>query len=132
MFFWQIPRETQLNKLTNCNIIYWNQYITTISYFSNKILILMMTVYQLTIYFILFISNDLREVSINTSVTLSFVVVLAFLSQTFGRVFFLARFILMSYFMLYIFLQLMLLVLMEGFCFNDQEGYWSLLFKDAV
>ena len=91
----------------------------------------MMTVYQLTIYFILFISNDLPEVSINMSVTLSFVAVLVFLSQTFDRLFFLARFILMSYFMLYIFLQLMLLVLMEGFCFNAQDGYGALFFKDA-
>ena len=91
----------------------------------------MMTVYQLTTYFILFISNDLPEVSTNTSVTLSFVAVLVFLSQSFDRFFFLARFILMSYFMLYIFLQLMLLVLMEGFCFNAQEGYRSLFFKDA-
>ena len=90
----------------------------------------MMIVYQLSIYFILIISNDLPEVSINTSVTLSFAAVLELLLQTFDR-FFLSRFILMSYFISYIFLQLMLLLLMEGFCLNAQEGYRSLFFKDV-
>ena len=90
----------------------------------------MMIVYQLSIYFILIISNDLPEVCINTSVTLSFAAVLQLLLQTFDR-FFLSRFILMSYFISYIFLQLMLLLLMEGFCLNAQEGYRSLFFKDA-
>ena len=37
----------------------------------------------------------------------------------------------MSYIVSYIFLQLTLLVLMEGFCLNAQEGYLSLFFKDA-
>ena len=91
-------------------------------------LILMMIVYELSIYFILIISNELPEVSVNTSVTFPFAAVL-FL-QTFDR-FFLFRFILMSYFISYIFLQLMLLLLMEGFCLNAQEGYRSLFFKDA-
>ena len=90
----------------------------------------MMIVYQLSIYFILIISNDLLEVSTNTSVTMSFAAVLELLLQTFDR-FFLSRFILMSYFISYIFLQLMLLFLMEGFCLNAQEGYRPLFFKDA-
>ena len=75
------------------------------------------------------ISNDFPEVSINTSVTLSFAAVLELLLQTFDR-FFLSRFILISYFVSYIFLQLMLLLLMEEFCLNAQEGYRSLFFKD--
>ena len=90
----------------------------------------MMIVYQLSIYFILIISNDLPEISTNTPVTLSFAAVLELLLETFDR-FFLSRFILMSYFMSYIFLQLMLLLLMEGFGLNAQEGYQSLLFKDT-
>ena len=90
----------------------------------------MMIVYPLSAYFILIISNDLSEVNINTSVTLSFAAVLELFLQTFDR-FFLSRFILMSYFISYIFLQLMLLLLMEGFCLNAQEGYRSLFFKDA-
>ena len=77
----------------------------------------MMIVYQLSIYFILIISNDLPEVSINTSVTLSFAAVLELFLQTFDK-FFLSRFILMSYSESYIFLQSMFLVLMEGFCLN--------------
>ena len=76
---------------------------------------LMMIVYHLSVIFILIISNDLSEVSINTSVTLSFAAVLELFLQTFDR-FFLSRFILMSYFTSYIFLQLMFLVLMEGLC----------------
>ena len=91
----------------------------------------MMIVYQLSIYFILIISNDSPEVSTNMSVTLSFAAVLELLLQTFDR-FFLSRFILMSYFISYIFLQLMVLLLMEGFCLNAQESYRSLFFKDAV
>ena len=74
----------------------------------------MMIVYPLSAYFILIISNDLSEVSINTSVTLSFAAVLELFLQTFDR-FFLSRFILMSYFTS-TFLQLTLLVLMEGLC----------------
>ena len=89
----------------------------------------MMNVYQLSVYFILIISNDLCEVRINTSVTFSFVAVLELFLQTIDW-FFLFRFILMSCFILYIFLQLTLLVLMEGFCFNAQEGNRSLFFKD--
>ena len=88
----------------------------------------MMTVDQLSIHFTLIISNDFAEVSINTSVTLSFAAVLELLLQTFDR-FFLSRFNFMSYFISYIFLQLMFLILMEGFC--AQEGYRSLFFKDA-
>ena len=90
----------------------------------------MMIVYLLSIYFILMTSNDLPEVSLKTPVTLSFAAILELLLQTFDR-FFLSRFILMSYFISYIFLQLMLLLLMEGFCLNAQEGYRSLFFKDA-
>ena len=90
----------------------------------------MMIVYQLSKYFILIISNDLPQVSINTPVTLSLAAVLELLLPTFDR-FFLSRFILMSYFMSYVFLQLMLLLLMEGFCLNAQVGYQSLFFKDA-
>ena len=90
----------------------------------------MMIVYQLSGYFILIISNDLSEGSINTSVTLSLAAVLELLSQTFDRIF-LSRFILMLYFVSYIFLQLTILVLMEGFCLNAKEGYQSLFFKDA-
>ena len=74
----------------------------------------MMIVYHLSAYFILIISNDLSEVSINTFVTLSFAAVLELFLQTFDR-FFLSRFILMSYFTS-TFLQLTLLVLMEGLC----------------
>ena len=88
----------------------------------------MMIVYPLSAYFILIISNDLSEVNINTSVTLSFAAVLELFLQTFDRSF-LSRFILMSYF-ISIFLQLTLLVLMEGFCLNTQEVYRSLFFKD--
>ena len=87
-------------------------------------------VYQLSLYFILIISNDLSEVIINTSVTLSFAAVQELFLQTFDR-FFQSRFILMPYFISYIFLQLTLLVLMEGFCLIDQEGYPTLFFKDA-
>ena len=81
-----------------------------------------MIVNQLLLYFILIIFNDLSEVSINTSLTLSFAAVLELFLQTFDR-FFLSRFISMSYFTSYIFLQLMFLVLIEGFCLNAQEGY---------
>ena len=77
----------------------------------------------------LIISNNLSEVSINRSVTLPFAAVLELFLQTFNR-FFLSRFTLMSYFISYIFLQLTLLVLMEGFCLNVQESYRSLFFKD--
>ena len=90
----------------------------------------MMIVYQLSIYFILIISNDLPQVSINMSVTLTFAAVLELLLQTFDR-FFLSRFILMSHFISYIFLRLMLLLLMERFYLNAQDGYRSLFFKDA-
>ena len=83
--------------------------------------ILMMIVYQMSLYFILIIFNDLPEVSINTSVTLSFAAVLELFLQTFDR-FFLSRFISMSYFISYIFLQLMFLVVMEGFCLHSHEG----------
>ena len=89
-----------------------------------------MIVYQLSVYFILIISNDLPEGSINRFVTLAFAAVLELFLQTFDS-FFPPRFILMSYFISYIFLQLMLLLLMEGFCLNAQEGYRSLFFKDA-
>ena len=67
----------------------------------------MMTVYQLSIYFVLIISIDLQEVSINASVTFSFTAVLELFLLTFDR-FFLSGFILMSYFISYIFLQSML------------------------
>ena len=87
----------------------------------------MMIVYQLSVYLI--ISNDLSEVSINTG-TLSLAAVPEVFLQTFDRIF-LSRFNLMLYFILYIFLQLTLSVLMEGFCLNAQEGYRSLFFKDA-
>ena len=90
----------------------------------------MMIVYQLSLFFILIISNKLSEVSINTSVTLSFAAVLELVLQIFDK-FFLPRFILMSYFISYKFLQLMLLVLMERFCLIAQQGYRSLFFKDA-
>ena len=85
----------------------------------------MMILYQLSIYFILIISNDLPEVSLKAFVTLSFAAILELLLQTFDT-FFLSRFILMPYFISYIFLQLMLLLLIEGFCLNAQEGYRSL------
>ena len=75
-----------------------------------------MIVYQMSLYFILIIFNDLPEVSINTSVTLSFAAVLELFLQTFER-FFLSRFISMSYFISYIFLQLMFLVVMEDFVY---------------
>ena len=95
-----------------------------------------MIVYQLSVYFILIISNDLSEVSINTSVTLSFATVLELFLQTFDR-FFLSRFILMSYFIPYIFLQLVLLVLMEGFCCKlvdnfEHEGNSNLKFMISL
>ena len=93
--------------------------------------ILMMTVYQLLVYFILIISNDLSEVIINTSVTLSFAAFLELYLQTFDT-FFLSRFILMSYFISHIFLQLMLLVLVEGFSLNAQKDCRSLFFKMPV
>ena len=78
----------------------------------------MMIVYQLSVYFILTISNKLSEVS----VTMFFAAVLELPLQTSDR-FFLSRFIVMSYFVSYVFLQLTLLVLMEGFCVNAEEGY---------
>ena len=90
----------------------------------------MMIVYQLSVYFILIISNDLSEVSINTSATLSLAAVLELFLQTFDRIF-LFRFILMLHFISYVFLQLTLLVLMEGFCLNALESYRSLFFKDS-
>ena len=89
----------------------------------------MMIVYQLSVLFILIISNSLSEVSISTSVTLPFAAVLKLFLETFDK-FFISRFFLMSYFISYTFLQLMFLVLMEGFCLNAQEGYRSLIFKD--
>ena len=55
-----------------------------------------MIVYQLSVCFILIISNALSEVSVNTSVTLSFAIVLELFLQTFDR-FFVSRFTLMSY-----------------------------------
>ena len=82
----------------------------------------MMIVYQLSVYFILTISNKLSEVSVNTSVTMFFAAVLELPLQTSDR-FFLSRFIVMSYFVSNVFLQLTLLVLMEGFCVNAEEGY---------
>ena len=82
----------------------------------------MMIVYQLSVYFILTISNKLSEVSVNTSVTMFFAAVLELPLQT-SDGFFLSRFIVMSYFVSYVFLQLTLLVLMEGFCVNAEEGY---------
>ena len=82
----------------------------------------MMIVYQLSVYFTLIIPNDLSKVSINTLVTLSFTSVLELFLQTFGR-FFLSRLILMPYFIWHIILQLMLSVLMKGFCLKAQEGY---------
>ena len=82
----------------------------------------MIFVYQLSVYFVLIISSDFSEVSINTSVTLSFAAVLALFLQTFDK-FFLSRFVLISYFISYIFLQLTLLILREGFCLNVQQGY---------
>ena len=90
----------------------------------------MIFAYHLSLYFILIISNDLSKVTINTSVTLSFAALQELFLQTFDR-FFQSRFILMSYFISYIFLQLTLLVLMEGFCLNGQEGYPTLFFKHA-
>ena len=84
--------------------------------------ILMMIICQLSAYFILIVSNDLPEVSINTSVTLSFAAALESFLQTFDW-FFPSRFILMSFFVSYIFLQLTLLSSMEGFGLNAQEGY---------
>ena len=89
-----------------------------------------MIVCQLSVYIILIISNDLLEVSINTSVTLSLAAVLELFLQTFDRIF-LPTFILMLYFISYVFLQLTLLLSMEGFCLNAQDGYRSLFFKDA-
>ena len=67
----------------------------------------------------------------NKSVTLSFAAVLELFLQTFDT-FFPSRFILMSYFISYIFLQLMILVLVEGFSLNAQRGYRSLFFKMPV
>ena len=82
----------------------------------------MIIVYQLSVYFVLIISNDFSEVSINASVTLPFAAVLELFLQTFDK-FFLSRFVLISYFISYIFLQLTLLILMEGFCLNVQQVY---------
>ena len=59
-----------------------------------------------------------------------FAAVLELFLQTFDRCF-LSRFILMSYFISFIILQLMLLVLMEGFCLIAQEGHYFLFFKDT-
>ena len=81
-----------------------------------------MIICQLSAYFILIVSNDLPEVSINTSVTLSFAAALESFLQTFDW-FFPSRFILMSFFVSYIFLQLTLLSSMEGIGLNAQEGY---------
>ena len=68
--------------------------------------------------------------SINRFVTLAFAAVLEIFLQTFDS-FFPPWFILMSSFISYIFLQLMLLVLMKECCLNAQECYRSLFFKDA-
>ena len=47
----------------------------------------MVIVHQSSVFFILIISNDLPEISIDTSVTLSFVVVLELFLQDFDRFF---------------------------------------------
>ena len=94
----------------------------------------MIIVYQLSVFFILIISNplknDLSQFIIIKSVTLTLAVVSRLFLQTFGR-FFLSRVILMSYFISYIFLLLMFLILLEGFCLIAQEGYQPLFLKDA-
>ena len=80
----------------------------------------MMIVYQLLVFFILIISNDLSEVSINTSVTLSLAAVLELFLDDFDRFFQLDLF--SCHVLYHIFLQLIFLVLMEGFCLNTEEG----------
>ena len=70
------------------------------------------------------------EVIINNSITLSLTAVSGLLLQTFDT-FFLSRFIFMSHFISYIFLPLIVLILLEGFCLIAQEGFQSLFFKDA-
>lgn len=93
----------------------------------------MIFVYHLSVFFILIIpnplENDLPEVDVNNFVALSLGFSGLFL-PAFDR-FFLSRFILISYFISYVFLQLTLLVLMERFCLNAHEGYRSLFFKHA-
>ena len=70
------------------------------------------------------------EVITNNSITLSLTAVSGLLLQTFDT-FFLSRFIFMSHFISYIFLPLIVLVLLKGFCLIAQEGFQSLFFKDA-
>ena len=93
--------------ITPPNVVRFFQLLKLTYHYSKLFLlhntkVLMMIVYQLSVYFILIISNDLSEVSINTSVTLSVAAVLELLLQTFGRIF-QSRFILMLYFMSYMF-----------------------------
>ena len=131
-YFEEINKSNFLT-LVPTNESKWNKLLQSTYHYTKLFLlhntnILIMIIYQLSVYFILIIFNDLSNVSINISVTLPFAAVLELLLQTFDR-FFLSRFILMSYFTLHIFLQLMLLVLMKGFCLNAQEGYRSLFFK---
>ena len=133
-YFEEINKSNFLT-LVPTNESKWNKLLQSTYHYTKLFLlhntnILMMIIYQLSVYFILIIFNDLSNVSINISVTLPFAAVLELLLQTFDR-FFLSRFILMSYFTLHIFLQLMLLVLMEGFCLNAQGGYRYLFFKDV-
>ena len=52
----------------------------------------MIVVYQLSLYFVLIISNNLSEVSINTSVTLSLAAVLELFLQTLTGFFYLNLF----------------------------------------
>ena len=86
----------------------------------------MMIIYQLPVFSILIIFNDLSEASINISLTLSFAAVLKSCCS-FDR-FFLSIFILILFFISYIFLQLMFLILMDRFCLIAQEGYQSPFF----
>ena len=87
----------------------------------------MIIVYQLSLFFILIIPNPLKnDLSQFIIIDRCFEIFL----QTFDR-FFLSRVILMSYFISYIFLLLMFLILLEGFCLIAQEGYQPLFLKDA-
>ena len=69
--------------------------------------------------------NNFSEVSITNSVILVLAAVFELLLQTCDS-FLLSHFVLMSHFMSYIFLPLMFLILLEGFCLFAQEGYQCL------
>ena len=94
----------------------------------------MMIAYQLSVFFILIISNplenDLPEVSISNSLTLSLAAVLGLFLQSFDR-FFLPKFVWMLHCKSYIFFSLMILVSLEVFHLIAQDGCKSLFYINA-